>query len=187
MDTAFLLSIADNDYQLPDQYSIEEVTGELLANIGIPDPEQRELVYDILSQWILDQRYSPDMLHSIIGQLISNLQVGLGERGTDSVFTRSFSVLMLGETVNLDNEVPYLTSEEVHGIAEAAYNYLRDEQDTREYVEGKGFAQAREHGRYCFSDVLQSPHFSEEERATISQALEAIIPENGTDEEQGEA
>ncbi|MBX3085396.1 MAG: DUF2785 domain-containing protein [Anaerolineae bacterium] len=181
MDTAFLLSIADNDYQLPAQYSIEEVTGELLANIGIPDPEQRELVYDILSQWILDQRYSPDMLHSLIEHLLRNLYVGLGEQGTDSVFIRSFSVLLLGETVNLDNEVPYLTSEEVHAIADFALDYLRREQDKREFVEGKGWAQALEHGQFCFSDLLASRQLSTAKIAIIRHELDAILTDKAGD------
>jgi len=182
MDTAFWSSIADNDYQFPDQYSIEDLTGELLANIGNPDSDQRELVYDILSQWILDQRYSPDMLRSLIEQLLRNLYVGLGEQGTDSVFTRSFSILLLGETVNLDNEVPYLTSEEVHAIADFALDYLRREQDKREFVEGKGWAQALEHGQYCFSDIVASRHLSSAKVAIIRHELDAILMDKTGDE-----
>jgi hypothetical protein len=185
MNIEFWRAIQDSDYQIPEGYTIEQLTETLMSNIGTPHEEMRELAYDILSEWVLSQRYTPDVLRSMIKRLIANLQVGLGEKGTDSVFTRSFSVLLLGETVNLDNEDRYLTGEEVHAIAEAALNYLRAERDTRKFVaEGKGWAQALRHGRYCFKDILRSPHFSEGERASISQTLKVTL---GDEYREGDA
>ena len=182
MNTELWRWIQDNNYELPAGYALDQLTAELMANIGNPDSQMREFVYDILSQWVLDQRYAADDLRALIGQLLDNLQVGLGEQDTDTVFTRSFSILLLGEMVNLDNEVPYLSSEDVHAIAEMALNYLRGEQDTREYVEGKGWAQAREHGRFCFSDLLPSRYFSDEERAILERELAAIMPDDAENE-----
>jgi hypothetical protein len=176
MDAAFLTSIQDNDYQIPDSYTLEQLTEALFANIGTPNEEVREDVYDVLSEWILSQKYTADALRKIIKRLIANLQVGLGETKTDTVFTRSFSVLLLGETVNLDNDEPYLTREEVHGIAEAVLNYVREERDKRDFVKGKGWAHAYKHVQYCLQDVLRSSHFSEDERQHILQAVNAILP-----------
>ncbi|MFN8420932.1 MAG: DUF2785 domain-containing protein [Anaerolineae bacterium] len=171
IDAQFWRSIQEHDFAIPDGYALADLTAALIAQIGTPDADLRELTYDILSEWILSGKYTPADLRQLIAAFIANLQIGLGEKDTDSVFTRSFSVLLLGETINYDNEAEYLTQDEVQLIVAAVLDYQAREQDWRDQVGGKGWAHAREHIKLCFTDILDSRYVSEMDKAHIEDIL----------------
>ena len=59
---------------------------------------------------------------------MDNLNKGLGENGTDTIFLRTFSALILAELIHCDNKQPYLTQNEVLDVLEKALTYLLAEQ-----------------------------------------------------------
>jgi hypothetical protein len=99
----------------------------------------------VFEHWIHGGVYSADALRAIKSQMLANLKVGLGEAGTDTVFLRTFSLLILTEILQEDNEHPFLTEAEMRHVMEHALAYLGAEQDGRGYIVGKGWAHAVAH------------------------------------------
>src|SRR6266542_1036431 len=128
VDRSFLRFLVES-HALPQGEWVRELTPELLSWLGSSDAELRdEFAYPILTGWIERGQYGPDELRGIAGQMLGNLGEGLGESGTDSVFLRSFSALILMEVVARDNAEPFL-----------------DQRDLRGWVEGLGWAHAVAH------------------------------------------
>ena len=70
-------------------------------------------------------------------QMTANLgQPGRHSTG-DSVYLRTYSVLVLMEIVAFDNAHPFLDQADLDGYLEAALGYLLREQDLRSWVQGR--------------------------------------------------
>lgn len=147
MDRIFWQNVVTNDCKLPNGYSISDLTPELTCYLGVIDPVERdEIGYSVLSRWIITGSYTPDELRLMIRQMCINLQAGLGESGTDSVFLRAFSVLILAAIVYYDNhKQAFLSREEVHELLNKTLDYMAYEHDTRGYVPDKGWAHSCAH------------------------------------------
>ena len=146
MDKQFWKAIQENDCDIPEGHTLKSLTPELLSFLGNTDPELRDdLAYAILVEWVDHDLYTPDDLRQIIAELSANLEVGIGETGTDSVFLRTFSVLTLALIVYYDNKKSFLKSEEVEAILNKGLQYLAAEKDPRGYVPVKGWAHALAH------------------------------------------
>lgn len=153
METAFLRAILEQDGAVPEGYSVQGLTPELLDLLGSADMGRREASLDVLSSWIYrgpGVYYTADELQGIGRQMAHNLTVGIGEQGTDSIFRRAFSALILGEVISADNRQPFLDKAQVHTWLEQGLVYLKGEQDRRGWVAGKGWA----HGIAHASDLL---------------------------------
>ena len=140
-------SILKNDYAIPRGQSLDDLTDELLGYLGSTDPLLRdEFGYGILTTWIVrDGHYDAATLREMRDRLLANLKVGLGERGSDSVFLRSFSALMLAVIIYRDNAEPFLDEAEIRAVLNAALEYLVSEQDVRGYVGSQGWAHSVAH------------------------------------------
>lgn len=87
-----------------------------------------------------------DLLGGLGDGMTSGLAVGLGENGTDTVFRRSFSVLVLAECIERDTEMHLVPADTVLGWGDRIASWLVREQDLRGYVPGHGWAHAAAHG-----------------------------------------
>lgn len=91
-----LLTIRANSFLAPPHAF--ELALEMVTHIGSPDPQLRdELIYSTFSHWIEEGVLSPEQLQELLAIALDDqhLFYRIGESGTDSVFTRSFSVLLL--------------------------------------------------------------------------------------------
>ena len=146
MDKQFWKAIQENDCNIPEGHTLKALTLELLGFLGSTDPELRDdLAYAILVDWVDHDLYTPDDLRQLIAELSANLEVGLSETGTDSVFLRAFSVLALALMVYYDNKKSFLKPEEIKAILDKGLQYLAAEKDPRGYVPVKGWAHALAH------------------------------------------
>jgi len=146
MNKQFWKSIQENDCNIPEGHTVKSLTPELLSFLGSTDPELRdELAYAILVEWVEDNLYTPDELRQMIAQLSTNLETGIGETETDSIFLRAFSILALALIVYYDNKKSFLKPEEIDEILSNALQYLATEKDPRGYVAGRGWAHALAH------------------------------------------
>src|SRR6266511_3418813 len=128
MDRSFWRVIANDENALPQGEWVAELTPELLGWLGSTDPELRdEFAYRILAAWIERGQYAPDQLRTMAKQMTANVELGLGEDPSDSVFLRTYSVLILMEIVALDNASPFLDQTDLDGFLETALSYLRRE------------------------------------------------------------
>lgn len=97
-DKSFWQAIVDAGYAVPAGYSLGDLTPALLGNLGSPDPVLRDdLAYMILATWVSRGEYGSGELRAMAADLLGNLRQGIGEAGTDTVFLRAFSALILGE------------------------------------------------------------------------------------------
>jgi Protein of unknown function (DUF2785) len=167
VDRSFLRFLVENQ-ALPQGEWVRELTPELLTWLGSSDAELRDrFAYPILTAWIERGQYGPDELRGIAGQMLNNLGQGLGESGTDSVFLRSFSALILMEVVARDNTEPFLDQADVRELLAGALDYLRRERDLRGWVEGPGWAHAVAHTADLLMMLSRSRHAGPAELAGL--------------------
>ena len=146
MDKQFWYEIIQNEYKIPDGHSLDELTTELFSYLGNPDSDLRDDIgYIVYANWLEMGLYSKADIENHVTELLINLEKGAGETETDSVFSRSFSVLFLAEIVHNDNKAPQLDKETIQEILEKGLTYLQSEKDPRGYVQSKGWALALAH------------------------------------------
>ena len=127
MDKAFWQEVLEAKGVLRGGQDVPALTEELGGYLGSPDPHLRDgVAYPLLAQWVSEGRYSQSELLTMARQLTTNLQIGLGEEGTESVFLRAFSALMLAELIHQENKRRLFEFEEadVRAILETALAYL---------------------------------------------------------------
>lgn len=147
MDSDFLQIIVNNK-KIPQEYSVAELTPWLISNLSSTESYVRENSYMIFCDLInagVGVNYSPEQLKEIWRQMAQNLTDGIGERETDSVFVRAFSILVLDKLIALDEVTHYLTEPEIRELLEQGLVYLAEEKDLRGQVPQKGWAHAIAH------------------------------------------
>lgn len=146
MDKAGWRSIVEQGFAVPEGHTVTEYLPALMEGLGALDPELRDhLCLEVLWSWIDAGRFTPGELRLIAGQMLSNLQAGIGAAEGDQVFLRTFSVLILGAIITHDTRQRILAGPEVWLILERGLEYLAAEQDLRGYVPGKGWAHSVAH------------------------------------------
>ncbi len=139
----------------------------MLAHIGSTDAELRdELIYSAFASWVM--RYDA-LPHTTLGEIFKtlldneHLLFQLGEKETNSIFTRSFSALWLPPILIKHREKPFLTTNDIKNAHSTLIRILRDEKDRRGYVAGKGWAHAIAHAGDALDDLAQCPEIGVEE------------------------
>lgn len=146
MSPTFWEQVKANGLRVPDDRPLTELTSELTAMLGDPDPSVRDgIAYSTLATWIADGVYD-DLLEGLGGGMAAGMAVGLGEEGTDTVFRRSFSVLVLAECIERDNREHLVPAPVMVSWGDRVASWLVRERDLRGWVDGKGWARAVAHG-----------------------------------------
>ena len=175
----FLRSIAENNYEIPAEIDSFALALALVANLASTDDELRdELSYMFLASGIIDRhkltvQQVEEILRLILDQ--DHLFYQIGEAGTDSVFMRSFSSLIVAGIIYTDNRDPSLPAQNVHIAKDALLRYAHAEKDWRGYVEGKGWAHTMAHLADALDECAQHQSMSVEDRQEILQALSELI------------
>jgi len=87
IDKEFWISIAKNDYKIPEGYTLEELTKVLFGYLGSTDPELRDdIAYIVYANFLKREMYSKEDIQEHVNELIANLEKGIGETESDSVF-----------------------------------------------------------------------------------------------------
>lgn len=132
----------------------------LLENFASPDLRLR----DALSFTLMDRLFEERLLS--MGERVALLQAalddyhlfaGIGENGTDRVFMRSFSVLVVPMVLGSDLGTSELTEELVVWVLDRVLAYARSERDWRGYVANKGWAHAVAHTADALGIVSRHP------------------------------
>jgi hypothetical protein len=159
MDKAFWKAIVDSDSKVPEGHTVRELTPELLGFLGSTDMDLRDLFgYTILTMWMVrDRHYSPDELRIMRDEWVANLEKGIGENGADSVYLRTFSILMLSILVYRDNQEAFLSRDEIKGLVDQSLTYFAADQDLRGYTPDKGWAHSVAHTADAFKFLARNP------------------------------
>ncbi|HSJ88755.1 MAG TPA: DUF2785 domain-containing protein [Anaerolineales bacterium] len=146
MDKEFWVSLAKNDYKIPQEHTLENLTEMLFSYLSSTDPELRDdIAYIVYANWLKRELFSAQAVKSHVDELLSNLDKGIGETESDTVFLRAFSILLLAEIVHNDNKKPVLDKDQVKKILEKGIWYMGAEKDPRGHIPAKGWAHALAH------------------------------------------
>ncbi|MEJ7833286.1 MAG: DUF2785 domain-containing protein [Nocardioides sp.] len=155
------------DLAVPEDRPLADLTTELTRMLGDTDPHLRDdLAYPTLATWVERGEYD-DLLLGLGDGMAAGLRVGVGETGTDSVFRRSFSALVLCECIARDTNLPLVPGGKVLEWGDRVATWLLAEQDLRGYVPGKGWAHAVAHGADAIGALACSPHIGAAELAVL--------------------
>ncbi len=161
----------------------------MLSHIGSVDPVLRDhLIYSNFAKLIggslIPQSEMASMLDRCLDQ--DHLFYKIGEKNTDSVFTRSFSSLVVALILTEDNKTTFLTSMKLQEVSELILTYLHEEKDIRGYVEGKEWAHSIAHGADMLSALIKHHHFHVGNLPKVLNAIQACLLKGivYTDEEE---
>ena len=110
---------------------------EILPLLGSTDGKLREWrVLGILHLWVSRREMSDEEIRNLLWTVADreHLFLGIDEPGTDAVFMRSFSALLLGAFAKAHRERAYLSSEDLRRLLGAVVEYLGEETDLRGFV-----------------------------------------------------
>ena len=178
--------IHQNEYKVHPNFTLDDQAMLLIDNLGSPNSELREKSLTCLGGSIERSYYSNEQLLTMADKLEKNLLLGLGEKNTDSVFLRSFSVLILGDIIGFDQEcalgriegkLPFLTEDKVSSYLETSLKYYNGEKDVRGYIPIKEWAHSIAHGADIFRKLAQHRFLNKKDLKKILDAFQAKIIE----------
>ena len=163
--------------------------GEMLIQIGNPDSYLRdELIYQSFVKMIFSNQLDANELDNLLFRLKQDnyLFHGIGESGTDSVFKRSFSVLVIAAIIEYDIVKPQLDKNIIQDTVGKVVEYMIAEKDTRGFIEGKGWAHSIAHGADALEALAKHPEVTNEGITKILIAIEYSLlrPVDYLDEEE---
>lgn len=156
MSPTFWEQVKANGLKVPDDRPLADLTSELTAMLGDADPAVRDgIAYPTLATWVAEGVYD-DLLEGLGDGMASGLGVGLGEDRTDSVFRRSFSVLVLAECIERDNAAHLVPATTVVRWGDRIAGWFVRERDLRGFVDGSGWAHSVAHGADALATLALS-------------------------------
>jgi len=176
--------LAQNDFRLEESNDLSVLIPEMQFHIGSTDAFLRDnLIYRAFTRWILSENTISnvqlrDLLHKTIGE--QYIFYNIGEQNTDTVFRRSFSILLLPLIITAHRSRSFLTQTEIHQVKEALFRYLREEKDRRRYVNNKGWAHTTAHAADALDDLAQCSELDEADLIDILEAIRTVISAQDT-------
>ena len=159
-----LRGIVQQNYEVT-RAEAQHLFSDMLHHIGNPDPELRDtLIYAMLATWITRDTFTSEELKTLLKNVLDDehLFYMIGEENTDSVFTRSFSVLLIPPILDTHRKKAFLSSDEIYHVWQKLKNYLLSEQDLCGYVRGKGWAHAVAHTADAINELALCPETTKE-------------------------
>jgi hypothetical protein len=157
IDTVLLTEkLEDLDVNNIEQEEAFQLALEMMKHIGDTNPVLRDkLIFSTMFKMIRGKIFTESQLEQLLLLSVdeSHLFHGLGEDGTDTVFTRTFSVLITALVLSIHNEHPFLSELQFHKIKKKVLSYARGENDIRGYTDEKGWAHSVAHMADCLDEV----------------------------------
>ncbi len=171
MSASYWRQVQEADFEVPADRPLDDLTAELTRMLGSNDPAVRDgTAYPALATWTSRGVYD-DLLSGLGDGMAAGLAVGLGEPESDTVFRRSFSVLVLGECVARDNAAGLVPPGKIMEWGDRISTWYLRERDLRGYVPGKGWAHAIAHGADAIGTLAESPHLGKTELTVLLDVL----------------
>lgn len=180
---ADLRRIEDEDYRLRPGERLADFVPAMLAHIGDPAPELRdELIYPTFHAWIVGDRLAEPELRALLAVLTDeeHLFRGIGGEGDPSVFTRTFSMLVVALLLRRHRRAPFLTADEYAHVRDSLLRYHRRERDLRGLVADGGWAHAAAHGADALAELVQCPESDPATHRAVLDALRTMLHNGAT-------
>jgi hypothetical protein len=147
-DSGFLEQVVESGGRLLEGMNEASFVRALLQNLASPDAYMRDkLTYRLLATVIPRNTLSDSDIEGLLRIAVDDAHLfwGIGEVDEDSVFMRSFSVLLIPMIVGSDKKAGRLPAQVVTDVTDAVLRYAAMERDRRGYVPGKGWAHSVAH------------------------------------------
>ncbi|WP_419957384.1 DUF2785 domain-containing protein [Psychrobacillus psychrotolerans] len=131
----------------------------MIEHIGSSDGELRDqLIYSwfyhlIINKNLLDQDLLKELLEVALKDLLLK---GIGDKDTDTVFTRSFTTLLIALFLSRDNEDDFLSQDVILQVKNKIVDYINLEKDLRGYIPYKGWAHSVAHVADTLDELIKS-------------------------------
>ncbi|MBI9044341.1 MAG: DUF2785 domain-containing protein [Anaerolineaceae bacterium] len=169
---------------IKDHYKIHNddvlpIVSAMTEFIGTVNSELRDnLIYSVFSRWIIKGVISSGDCESLFDLLLNeqHLFYGIGEEESDSVFTRSFSSLIIAVLLYRDRTISTFLDEHILKKALSQYiYYINLEKDLRGYVAVKGWAHSIAHAADVLDEFVRYEFVGKEDLEEVLQAISEII------------
>ncbi|WBW96761.1 DUF2785 domain-containing protein [Oceanirhabdus sp. W0125-5] len=161
-----LKRIKANDYNLSKGEKASDYLDLMLKFNGDTDSELRDsLILNTFVYWIEDKGYfSSQELIDLLNRIISKDYIfyNIGNENDDSVFKRSFSILLVNPILCVHMNSQFLDRDMILKIKDALIRYLNEEKDLRGYVQEKGWAHTLAHAADGIDILLNCEGINEE-------------------------
>lgn len=178
-----LIDIENKGFGQLNQVDLAMLVNNMLDNIGSVDSQLRDqLIYPTFLK-LLDGGFLSIKLHRYILETCldyDHLFYKIGEKNTDSVFTRSFSSLIIAAILDKDNQLGFLSDTTFRSVLSKGMSYLNREQDTRGYVEVKGWAHSVAHGADLLVALVRHHRFQAESSNEILDTIHNCLFKDAT-------
>jgi hypothetical protein len=172
MRRQFWEHLRDKGQPIPPRLNRQLLLKELSSHLGDPDPRWRDdIAFALLGQWIYSGGLNDGERRLLTRKALLHLSTGLGRKDDDSVFLRSFSVLILCCAVERDLIHPFLSPAYVRRIFTAGLRTMAQEQDLRGFIPKKGWAHAVAHLADLLDALAKSPNLGKKDLQRILRAI----------------
>ncbi|MED2762578.1 DUF2785 domain-containing protein [Bacillus thuringiensis] len=154
--------IQQDDYTQIKNIDLNQLIFVMLQHIGTPNSYMREmLIYKCFARFIQEELLSTEHLEALLKKCLSDefLYFEITTPGTDGVFTRSYTTLLLALIIKFDVAHSFLSYEMLQKIKEKMIEYMSLERDYRGYIQDKGWARSVAHGSDVFHTLVLNPNF----------------------------
>jgi len=178
-----LRKIQGNQYMVTEGKDPWDYVLQMLDHIGDIDSELRDdFIYNTFSDWIeMKEFFNEEQLRYILSVLMDqeHLFYQIGSDGNDSVFTRTFSALVVVLVLIKHRKNALLSVDEFTDTKNKLIEYYISEKDLRGYVQKSGWAHAAAHGADVMDELIQCSECNEDMIKEILRAFKKIL-HNGT-------
>lgn len=157
------------------EQNVPKLVEAMLEHIGSPNPQLRDkLIYQgfdhlILKEALMTNETLVNLLTRALGDEF--LFYEIGDVGTDHIFKRSFSVLLIALILKKDLEHSLIPSTLLDRIRNELLLYLDLEQDVRGFVPEKGWAHSIAHTADAIDELVKNPRLNAKYFPVIFQGL----------------
>jgi hypothetical protein len=169
-----LKAIKSENFKVPDDIDVFEMILSMMEYLGDSDSELRDdLIYSTLSSWIMNKAMSKEQLKQLIEIILDHkhLFYKIGERDTNSVFMRAFSVLLVATIIYVHREDAFLNKGELIAIKNKLIHYLAEEKDVRGYLSEGGWAHTTAHSADALDELALCKELEHEDLLEILKAI----------------
>lgn len=156
------IALARGGFVVPTGTSAAALLSEMIPLLASPDPVLRdEVAYGAAERWILrDRVVTADELRPLVARWSAALDAGLGTRGDDRIYGRSFAALCLSIVAARDVATPFLDAQEARALADRLFDYLARERDLRGFDATGGWMHAIAHSADAFKFLARGRHWA---------------------------
>ena len=174
---SLLREVKSGGFMVPEGFKPFTLASDMMNYLGDTDGELRDnLIYSILSNWIVKGILSTWEVNQILAISLDDrhLLYGLGNTD-DTVFVRTFSLLIIAAAIYRHRSTGYLSSEMINNVLEKVLKLYNEDNDVRAYVEGKGWADGVSHGADALDELARCEEAGYEGLKRILNAIQKKV------------